>query len=117
MRCLLPPQPEAAHPCKEHSCLWHLFGVMLGDTARGCNGGTMGQVLNELSPPLLQGHSETPMPSKQQRGQKAQHFPWDTASRVAGADKTLCQGSSSTGGDGKGQPVKVLAPLQAQPWA
>lgn len=50
-------------------------------------------------------------------GQEAQHLRWGSASLAAGADETLCQGSSSAGGDSEGQPGKVLAPLQAQPRA
>lgn len=64
MRRLLLLQPEAVHPCEEHSCLRHPFGVTPGDTARGWNGEAMGQVPDKLSLPLLQGHPETPTPSE-----------------------------------------------------
>lgn len=46
-----------------------------------------------------------------------QHLPWDSALWAVDADKTLCQSSSSARGDSKGQPMKVLAFLQTQPWA
>lgn len=46
-----------------------------------------------------------------------QHLPWDLALWAVDADEILCQGSSSARGDSKGQPMKVLALLQTQPWA
>lgn len=78
----------------------------------------MGQVPDKLSPLLLQGHPENPIPSEQWQGGRKRHIsPWGLASRAATTDETLCQDSSSARGDSKGQPAKVLAPLQAQPQA
>lgn len=117
MWCLLPLQAEAACPYREHSCLWHPFGVTPRGTARGWDGEAMGQIPDELSLLPLQGHPEAPSEVSSGGGQKAQHLPQDSALRADDADETLCQGFSSARGDGRGQPAKALALFQAQPRA
>lgn len=75
----------------------------------------MGRFLGSPTTPLVA--PKTPSPVSGWRGQRAQHLPWDSVLWAVDADETLCQGSSSARGDSKGQPMKVLALLQIQPWA
>lgn len=82
MGCLLPLQPEAAHPCEEHSRLWHPFGVTPWGRCWGMGwGGGHGAGPQRAQPATPAGAPGDPQPKQAVAGgQEAQHLPQGSAS-------------------------------------